>query len=158
MRASADVNDWFVPLVVIKPTDTDRTAHGTPSSDPDLQLAVDANAIYEVSAIIKYDGGGGGSEGDILYTWNVPSGASFEYADTHQSISSGATTIWGVDSSNYTAGTNGTGTYEPLTHIGILTMGSTAGNLVFAWAKNTAPDGTNTHVRANSFIRARRIG
>lgn len=151
-----DVNQWFVPLAVVKPADTSRNSTTTMSNDPDLVLNVAASATYYVSGVIFYDGPAAGSS-DIKYTFTVPTGASGQYFLPRQSLAGNfadAFSHFWTDTN--TANTNSVGTFMILGVMGLL-ITTTAGALRFQWAQNTS-NATNTRVRANSFLTAQRIG
>lgn len=154
---ASDCNNYFMPSVVIKGSDTGRASTTSVSADPDLVIAVVANATYMVQGVIFYDGGTGGSEGDIKWSFSTPSGASGQYSVAHQNLSA---SYVGAFASNWTdtvtGSTSGIGTILVLTISGMLAIASTAGNLTFNWAQNTSMS-TNTHVKAQSFLTLQRI-
>jgi hypothetical protein len=154
---SSDVNTYFVPHVIIKPSTTARASTTTLANDPDLVLALASSASYAINGVIFYDGPSAGSS-DIKWTFTVPSGGSGQYFIPHQNLSGQFT---GAFASNWTdtltANTNGVGSTMTLPVGGIFQTGGSAGNLTFQWAQNTS-NGTNTHVQAQSFLVATRIG
>jgi hypothetical protein len=159
--AASDMNVWTVPIAVIKPADTARNSTTTVADDPDLQLPVAASSTYQVTGVFFYDGPSTGT-GDIKWTWTVPSGAGGQYSCDHQNISG---SYAGAFANNWTDGpgltstqanSTGVGTILTLTWKGILVVVGTAGNLTFRWAQNTS-SGTNTHVKAQSYLVAQRI-
>lgn len=154
--ASSDVNSWFVPIVVVKPADTPRNSTTSMTNDPDLVLPLKAGCKYEIRGVIFYDGPSAGSS-DIQWTWTIPSGSAGKYWNTRQTVSgafAGAFSWFWTDNPN--ANTNGVGSTMTLPFEGILSMGSSDGNLRFLWAQNTS-NATNTHVQNNSYLIARRI-
>jgi hypothetical protein len=56
-------------LFAIKTSDTSRANTASPAPDPHLQLQLDANATYLISAMLIY---GGSETGDILIDWDGP--------------------------------------------------------------------------------------
>ena len=54
--AASDVNNWFVPLTVVKPSDTARSSTTSMTNDPDLQLTLQGSATYMIQGVIFYDG------------------------------------------------------------------------------------------------------
>ena len=155
---ASDVNTWFVPFAAIKPADTARATNTTLAADPDIVIPVATNANYQITGIIVYDGGTGGTEGDIKWAFTVPSGSSGYYGYSRQNLSGSYT---GAFTSNWTDGqtaqTTGVGTFMTITISGMLATSSTGGNLVLTWAQNTSSS-ANTRVRAQTFLTARRIG
>lgn len=154
---AADVDAWFVPKAVIKPADTGRVSTTTMTNDPDLLLALASSASYQITGVIFYDGPTAGAS-DFKWTFTIPSGTSGQYSAAHQNLSGG---FAGAFQSNWTdtvaANTNGVGTIMSVAIQGIIQTGGTAGNLQLQWAQNTS-NGTNTHVKAQSYLVAVRIG
>ena len=156
---ASDMNAWTVPIIAVKPADTNRNTTTTLADDPDLVIPVTSGATYDINSFIIYSGSPSGT-GDLKYTFTVPAGSSGRYSPIRQNLA-GQYTGWAlnlwtdVDSAN----TNGTGAgqFVSLFVKGILITGGSAGNLTFRWAQNTS-SGTNTIVRANSFLQAQRIG
>lgn len=158
---ASDCNNWFIPTAVaIKPSDTGRASTTALANDPDLVLGLSANSTYEITGNIFYDGGTGvGNEGDIKYAWAVPTSGSFVGSMIHLNVSgnfAGAFQQIDGDANAGSAQTQGIGVIMILTVSGMVTVASTAGNLTFRWAQNTS-ETTNTHVKANSYLVARRI-
>lgn len=154
--ASSDVNTWFVPKAIVKPSDTPRSSTTTMTNDPDLVLPLGGNSTYEITGVIFYDGPTAGSS-DLKFTFTVPSGSNGQYFAGHQNLS-GA--FAGAFQNNWTdtvtANTNGVGTIMCVAIQGIEVTGGSAGNLTLQWAQNTS-NGTNTHVKAQSYLVATRI-
>lgn len=154
--SASDVNNWFVPLVVIKPAGTSRNNTTSMSNDPDIVLNLAASATYHINGVIFYDGPAAGSS-DLKCTFTIPSGASGMYHNPHQNLSGGYT---GTAATNWTdtvtANTNGVGNNMVFGVSGILVTAS-AGALHYQWAQNTS-NATNTHIQAQSFLTAQRIG
>ena len=157
--SASDMNVWTVPVIVVKPSDTNRNTTTTLADDPDLQLPLAGGTTYDINSLIIYSGSPSGS-GDLKYTFSVPSGSSGRYSPIRQNLS-GQYTGWAMNQWTDTdsANTNGTGAgqFVSLFVKGILITGGSAGNLTFRWAQNTS-SGTNTIVRANAFLQAQRIG
>lgn len=154
--SASDVNQWFVPVAVVKPADTARNSTTALANDPDLVLNLAANSTYHVQGVIFYDGPAAGAS-DIKYTFTVPTGASGQYFMPRQNLSgnfAGAFSNFWTDTNS--ANTNSVGTFMILGVSGLL-ITVTAGALHFQWAQNTS-NATNTRVRANSFLSAQRIG
>jgi hypothetical protein len=154
--SASDVNSWFVELAVIKPSETARANTTTMTNDPDLVLPLAGSCWYEIRGVIFYDGPTAGSS-DIKWTFSVPTGNSGQYFAAHQNLSG---VFAGAFQSNWTdtltANTTGVGN-RMIIEIHGITSTASSGNFRFQWAQNTS-NGTNTHVREQSFLIARRIG
>jgi len=141
--SAADVNNWFVPIVAVKPADTGRATTTAMTADPDLLLPVAANATYDISGCLFYTG----------------PNASGQYFPCHQNISGIFTGSFAQQwTDTVTANTTGTSTANLMVVFvkGILLTSGTAGNITLSWAQNTS-NGTTT-MRANSFLSAQRMG
>lgn len=156
---AADLNAWAVPLTAIKASDTSRTSTTTIADDPDLVIAVAANASYRFWAYINYQGAATGS-GDLKWSFSVPASATGRYqslsvntAGTLSPLLIGPT--WTMASVN-SAGTNGASNAMSLTMHGTLVVAGTAGSVTFRWAQNTS-SGTSTSVLAQSAMSLDRI-
>jgi hypothetical protein len=148
-------------LACYKPATLGRSSGTTTTKDPDLQLNnLAANAIYEFFGMVAYDGGTGGSESDLKFTFNMGS-ATMAYALGRQSLGSGtanpAVGYGFTDASVVSAQTYGIGTMLAMPFTGTIDTGNAPAFARFAWSKNSSPDSTNTNVYAGSFFRARRI-
>jgi hypothetical protein len=156
--SASDVDSWFVPVAVIKPSDTGRSNTTSMTNDPALQLTLAAGATYEIRGVIFYDGPSAASS-DIQWTFTLPTGASGKYWNSREAV--GGSTLAGAYawfwSDTVTANTTGVSTTMTLPFEGILAMGATAGTMHFLWAQRVS-NATNTHVQNNSFLLARRIG
>jgi len=156
---ASDVNTWLVPGAVVKPADTQRSATTTMTADPDLVIAVTANATYYISGVIFYGGVNGtpGTDG-LKCTFAVPASTTGQLFNNHMNLSQTFTqplaTNW---TDTTTAGTTGVANIFCLGISGSLLTAGTAGNLTFQWAQ-AASNGTNLTIKANSFIVAQRIG
>ena len=161
---NAMINDFRVvigALAATKPGDTARTGTSM-SDDPDLQLVNLCNSCkYRVTAVVFYTGGTGASEGDLKYTWRTSGGASGTYAS--QQIGTGGApnfqhVIGNWTDTNFAGTTGGAGgaANQAMVFEGMYLTSSRPAYLVFQWAQNTST-GTNTTVKANSYISARRL-
>jgi hypothetical protein len=126
---------------VRKANDTSVTSNATPASDPDLSIAVAANAVYDVELACAWTNGGGG----FRCTWAGPTGVTMVWTDND---GVGVTSIGGMVTFNGTTGT---------TFKGTLTTGATAGTLNFQWAQNTA-NAAATILRAGCALKLIRLG
>ena len=155
--SAADVNNWFVPIVAVKPADTGRATTTAMTADPDLLLPVAANATYDISGCLFYTGPNTAS--DLKFTYTLPASASGQYFPCHQNISGIFTGSFAQQwTDTVTANTPGTSTANLMVVFvkGILLTSGTAGNITLSWAQNTS-NGTTT-MRANSFLSAQRMG
>jgi hypothetical protein len=154
----ATATQFVLPVTARKATDEGRASDTTLANDTSLVLTgLVSGAIYQVSGMIFYDGGAGASEGDLQWKFTVPSSSSGSYGAVHRPRAGGladpAKQAW---TDTLSAGTNGVGTGYYLMIEGILIPGAN-GSLQFQWAQ-FASEATNTHILANSFLTARRIG
>ena len=151
---ASDMNTWTVPLAGVKSANQ-TTTNSTLINDADMRFAVTANALYEFHAFVRYSSGTGQ---DWKSSFTVPAGASAhfaryandsggtfggngDFADTDTPVSQGA----------------GVGNVRTINFFGWLSVGGTAGNLIFQWAQNTS-GAFNTSLYANSYLTGRRIG
>jgi len=152
---ASDVDTWFVPLAVVKPTSESVTSSTTLQNDDHLVLAVAANASYEFSCQLFYIAAAGG---DIKWTWSVPAGSAITYQALHNEGGgvglSNACLAYG-DTDVITAAGGGS-PVECVRMTGTLNTSSTTGNVQLRWAQN-ASSGTATQVRGNSSLILRRI-
>jgi hypothetical protein len=156
--SASDVNTWFVPITVVKPSDTGRNTTTTMTADPDLTLAVATNSTYEVRALIQYKGGTNNSS-DAQFTITAPASSTGFFIGVRRQITGPLTSgiDWTALGGAMNAGTNGTGTVLPLILTATVTTAGTAGNIAVAWAQNTS-NGTNTTVMAGSQLILQRTG
>jgi len=106
----------------VKTGATSRNTTATPAADPDLVVAVEANARYDVTCIVGWVNGGGG----MRFDFTGPTSATMMWVDNDGSV---ASTIGTDLTFNVTLGTTLKGT--------LITAG-TAGNLTLRWAQNTS--------------------
>ncbi len=153
---ASDVNTWFIPIAVVKPTSESVTSSTTLQNDDHLLAAVAANASYEFTCQLFYIAAAGG---DIKWTWSVPAGAGITYQNLHNEgggTGLGNSCLANSDADTPTAAGGGSPT-ECARMTGTLNTSSTTGNAQLRWAQN-ASNGTATQVRANSTLVLRRIG
>jgi hypothetical protein len=155
---SADVDQWFLPIVAQKAADTSRASNTTLSADPDLVVTVSANATYEFTCFLRHSGAT--TPGDIKWNWVIPSGALLRYTAVHNE---GSTTGLGNSIIINAAGDvvfdeNGaaTGTEVGAFLHGFLNVAATAANVQLQWAQN-ASSGTATILKQYSHLILRRI-
>lgn len=157
---AADVNSWFVPLSIVKPSNTSRASNTSITADPHLVLALDANASYQVEALILYDGaqqsGNQANPGGISFNWTLPASATGRQSSLANASGSTAlgviawTTTGAGDTTTVAAG----GT-RALRIRGVVVTTS-SGNLTFLWAQ-TVSSTTATTVYSPSYLQAQRI-
>lgn len=150
---------------IVKQGDTDRASTTTQLIDPELQMAMVANAVYHVEFFIY---AGASTAGDFQTTWQVPSGAT-GLKNVH-GPGSGATANSSADNQTarlgvhgfgtnclYNGSRNGTALYVRVYESGIVTTAGSAGTCGLLWAQGTS-DATATRVAAGSIMRVKRIG
>jgi hypothetical protein len=156
--AASDVNNWFVPQVAYKTSDTSRASTTTNSPDPDLIVNVAANANYFVEVFLFYEGSATASQG-FKWAWVVPTGATMRYhiicADTSNNpfASTGGTFL---GTSTGVAGSTGSGNLRGLSMKGTLFVGSTSGTANITWSPNVNEAAVVT-LHAQSCINFQRI-
>lgn len=79
MVPTADEFNLLVPTVVKKTSGTSRASTVTTSADPDLVVTFPAAGEWEVEAILRYNGNGGGLRTD----WAVSAGVTVNMRDAH---------------------------------------------------------------------------
>jgi len=155
---AADVNQFLKNTLVAYRTATKTvTSSTTLADDTVIEVAVTANCIYEMTAMLKYDGD---SAGDLKYQWVGPSGCTLS-GTVHQLQSGAASTAddqtTGLIISNaLTAGAVGTGSTVQLFNQGFVAVSSTAGTFKLQWAQGTS-SATGTRVFADSYVCLRQI-
>lgn len=153
--ASADVNNWFVPLAGLKTGNQSVTSSTTFVNDTALVVSCAASASYAWWSAVAFEAASGG---DMKFQWTIPAGASIAGTLLYRTMTPGDSVHTLLSASNpvQTPG-SGAGVGLGLTAFGTLIMGSTAGNLQFQWAQNTS-NSTATIVRTGSVLIATRIG
>jgi len=170
-RIDSTLLQSMLPEYVVKTTDTDRTSTTTMSPDPDLTAPVVANAVYCVEFYIYYGGAynaDSAADGDFVTSWSVPSGTSgFKSVigpGSNASSSSLAHTVNSVrlgvhqlaTNVQYACVRNSTTLLQLAYEQGIITVGSTPGNVTLQWAQDSA-SATATRVAGGSFMRLTRL-
>jgi hypothetical protein len=148
-------------LSAYKAGNTARTSTTTPSLDPDLQVSVAANAVYEVRASIGYQSNN--SNEGIKFDFALPSGTmGYTVAKPVQvTVAFGGGTYDFNTTVSDTAGTPDTATTDSATNYGLQVMGTlqtggTPGTFGFKWAQSSS-SGTALNVLANSYLTLSRI-
>ncbi len=161
---TADLANQMLPDMILKTAATTRASITTMADDPDLVVAVLANANYFIEMYIRY---ATTTAAGFKCEWTVPAG-----------VTSANKTILGPGSSAVDANANNISmrsgvhgfttdsTYGDRNDVtlqlfametAIITTGATAGDVALAWAQE-ASTAVNTAVGAGSFIRSTRIG
>jgi hypothetical protein len=144
-----------------KTTDTSRSSTTTTTSDPDLQLAVEADALYGFMMFLYFTGPGASASITALrINIVVPSGATGVFsADGMASL---ATAGFKDDQhSGFTSGADnqfsapGGATPASVLIFGTIDTSSTAGTVGLSWAQGTS-NATATVLKAGSFMRLTR--
>jgi hypothetical protein len=149
-------------LAAYKAGNTSRSSTTTPSLDPDLQVSVAANAVYEVRASIGYVSNSS-SEG-IKYDFQLPSGTmGYTTTRVNDQFTSGFS---GNGYASYTSQVNagspdtaftfGSGQNTGIQVMGTLQTGGTPGTFGLMWSQNSS-SGTSLSVLANSYLTLTRI-
>src|SRR4249920_844934 len=88
---ATDFNVWLTNILFAEKTVNESVTSSTAfQNDDDLFLAVAANSVYEMTAMLRYDGA---TAGDIKWQWTAPASATFS-AITHR-LSGTAVDIFG---------------------------------------------------------------
>lgn len=162
-RLTADFLTSMLEITVRKAGSTSRASTTVVTADPELLLAVEANAIYSVKIGIMYTALTAVSNGGISLTLTGPVGATGDFVAS------------GKDTTTVTAGNNFDQTlYVALTSNvkfggivgnattatsfdGTLSIGATSGSFTFTWAQAVS-SATATVLLAGSFMQIKRIG
>jgi hypothetical protein len=157
--SATDFNEWLTNIHFARKTgSTSRTSTTTLADDPDLQLAVLANAIYEFHGCYRYDGD---AAGDIKIAHLGPTSATMSYHTVAQTVTAAAVTDIGTSSAldittGYPFGCRGAGAEFILDFHGLLVVAGTAGTFKLQFAQNTS-NVVATRLLANSFMTLRRV-
>lgn len=158
---TADQLNAMLPKVVRKTADTSRASTATPSADPELQITLDANAVYVWDGWLKYFAD---PAGDLQIDFTAPSGTLGEWVGFGAgSSTSGAAATTGylirtetndiMQSRSYYGTTNGT---HGVLLQGTIRTSSTSGTFSLDWAQGSS-DATATVVYTDSWLRFQRI-
>ncbi|WDZ87179.1 hypothetical protein [Micromonospora cathayae] len=158
---SADqVNKWFVNVTFARKTATESVSGSTALQDDDhLFVTVDASTVYELTAVLRYDGD---AAGDLQIGWTVPAGATLDYwgsglTVTGANYSDDQNGAFDLTTSVVAFGAIGVGTTCTVRLGGLLVTAGTAGTVRLRWAQRTA-FATATRLFTNSFVSLRRVG
>ena len=160
---TATLADSMLPDFIRKTAATLRPSTTTLADDPDLVVALLANAIYFVEMYVRY---ATTSAAGFKTAWTVPSGVT---TSTRTVMGAGSTQVDANadnDSSrhgvhNYATavsyGDRNSVTNQLWTLETSIVATTTAGNCALQWAQDTST-AVDTALSGNSFIRATRIG
>lgn len=142
-----------------KNADTSRLNTTAQVADPDLTFAVVANATYEISGLLVFDGS---AAGDYAQNFTGPAGAGLMINTLGQGVGSAGLegTVFTGRSVLGTArsfGCGGAGVLFTQQITGVLVTAGTAGNFTLNWAQNALDAVTPTILRASSFMTLRRV-
>lgn len=162
-RITAALLTSTLPLDAYKTTSTVRTSTTAFADDPDLILALEANATYWVEMWIKY---AAVTAEQFKTTWTVPVGAGggrsrIGVSSTVSDTGSGGPAGDGVFGHHQFATSITYGTRNSASNLSVAyeqgsVITTTAGNLALSWAQGAA-GAAGTMVGSGSYIRARRI-
>lgn len=149
-------NSWAVNVNFARKSTTQAVSNSnTLQNDTELFFPIEANAIYDMLAVIRYDGP---AAGDFKILFRTPTGGSM-FGAMIGIASSAATAFDGVQipvggNGSFDVGTLGAGTQSLVVHGMVITAG-TAGNLSIEWAQNTI-NASATSLQLGSYMTARR--
>lgn len=148
----SDANDWFTWNIAYKTFTTPRSSSTVLLPDPDLTLALQPGASYEMRMVVFYDGP---SSAGLLFNWAYPADSVLN--DMHWRYLSGNVNP-GTDVGNTAehADTTAGSAHEVLMAYGNLQAGITPGTLTFQWCQQNS-SGTALNVLPYSFMMMRRI-
>lgn len=165
-RITAALLTSMLPITVIKPGDTTRTSTTTVADDPDLTLALEANATYLVEFFIIM---GAETDEDFKSDWNVTGSTT---PTGFKGVLGPGSTVADSNADNIAmrAGVHGFGT--DITYSGTRSatlnnqfcsvrewgyvITTTTANIAYRWAQGTSGT-TGTILAAGSTLLARRI-
>ncbi len=144
-------------LYVTKGSDQSITNSAVLTNDNDLVLAMPANEQWELNGEVQAINSS--NSVDMLVAFTVPTGASIKIFFTGVGTT-GGTAVAGCDvlkTSGSSSRVNLTaGVSTLISFRGIVTIGSTSGNLQFQWCQNVANNSATT-VNAKSYLKITRI-
>lgn len=159
-RFTAGVASSMLPLFAAKEVTTDRASTTTVTADPELVLAVEANAQYIYTFYLRISGN---TTAQIDIQKTTPSGATGSYSCTR--LSAGAASDTGGTRTSTRIAYNVETTFAPISTSahqvlegsGRLITSSTSGNFSIDWAQNVS-NATASSIHSDSWIRLERIG
>lgn len=161
---ASNLNVSVNPLVAIKAADETVNNNGTVQDDDELIITPQTNSSYLVQLRLVYISTSGTP--DIKFGFSFPAGANFSWSPVgmtpaagNQDATNQAGYIRVTDTTSTATRTLGTlASAELLTAapLGLLTMGSTSGNLTLQWSQSAAT-AENTTLKAGSLMVATKI-
>ena len=158
-RLTADLLTKSQPLFAYKDGDTSIISSSTLADDPDLQLTVEALAVYEFTGFLKVLGN---TTGDFKVQFNTPSADGSGSWGTHGLSTAAAAetdanrTQRFVMDAAASFGTVSTATGQAFDIAGILRT-SSAGTFKMSWAQDTSTGTAATIVQPDSWIKLQRV-
>src|SRR5262249_48926995 len=154
---AADQNAWTVPLYAEKTSGFTATSNTTLANDPQLVLALAANAVYIMDTYLWYDGGTLGAS-DLKAFLTGPSGVGYVVQTLYYNAAGNDMERLTQNTGfTFLMGTEGTGTPRAATVKGRVSTSSTSGNLQWQFAQNTS-SATTTTVHSQSYMMLTRVG
>lgn len=151
----SDLNRFGVTAAAWKGADTSRTSTTTLTGDPDLTLALgDPNGVYQVKAIIRYQGAAGNN---LQWNFTIPAGSSFTYSHWNYFNSATVSPASAAAGTAQSAWCDGGAGRRVVTMRGAVIMAGTPGIITVQWAQGTA-SATPTVVGQFSHLDARQVG
>lgn len=152
--AAADLNEYCVNThFAYKASGTTLTSHPSLANDPDLQIPVEANVIYEMWLEMPYTSQTAG----LQVGFTAPSGTTLGGTVSGRvSGSFDATDLSFLLTLQYTGDATGTGVYYSITAHGLVNTAGTAGTLIVQWGQSSS-SANGTTVRAGSCLSLRRV-
>ncbi len=155
-RFTADLASSMLPDYAYKTGTTARTSTTTLASDPDLQLPVAADALYEMKLSVQFTGP---DTADVNIGWTGPAGCGMQW--DIQTLGTGAAGYATDISGAYALGSTLVcgllnSTAAPIVCTGFVDTAGTAGTLAFRWAQGVSNASAVTALAA-SFLRLRRV-
>lgn len=146
-------------LFVVKTVDETVTSSATLQDDNELFIAALANKTYVLGGLLIY-----ASNATPLFKvgWTVPAGATLNWTIGGMDNSVTAANNGNIDRALYTQataatiGVDGVANSIVATPSGLLTMGSTAGNLQCQWAQAVS-NGVGSIMKAGSYLTLLRV-
>jgi hypothetical protein len=151
---AGDVNTWFVPLAIVKPSDQSVTSSTVLVNDTSLVLAVAANRTYEIDLYMVWTGVASNATPGLKYDFTLPAGATFNNF-TSMGYAAGAFAFNIESAGTPTSYASGATTSTHLVR-GLLVVSGTAGNFQLQWAQGNSSV-TSATMKAGSFLVARAI-
>lgn len=148
---------------VAKTSDTSRASTTSPTDDPDLTFAVDANSHYAFEIWLIMNDASSGTA-DFKFQWNVPASTSMDWGG----LSTTATNSWMIVgtgsvpsalntvSSVLTQGGGNAAGNTGVMYSGVIHTAGTSGSATWQWSQNTS-NGSNVTLKAGSYIRYRKL-